>query len=204
VEDRLVSLTATSFAPFADQLVPLVYSAGASYFDVLFGSADAAITELNRWCARSNSEYYLGRADIVLDDDIAAAVVIHLSGRQTIECRRADLLACLKFLLSKRSKTGAGDLHAAPPSLADDEHYIRTIAVDPARRGRGYAKLLLARIREHALSLGSRALRLDVAVDNAPGLALYERMGFELGDRWPCPGGDMVAMVMPLGGPHRA
>jgi len=55
---------------------------------------------------------------------------------------------------------------------------LYSLAVDPAYRGKGYGRALL----EHALRLlrsqGTRCMSLEVGVDNAPAVALYESFGF--------------------------
>ena len=59
------------------------------------------------------------------------------------------------------------------------EGEILTIATAPDHRGRGHAGRLVAHVTEILLSERAEALFLEVAVDNAPALALYERAGFE-------------------------
>jgi ribosomal protein S18 acetylase RimI-like enzyme len=57
--------------------------------------------------------------------------------------------------------------------------YQSVLAVDPARRGRGIASALLARLMAGARGLGLRAC-LDVALENEGARALYERHGFRV------------------------
>jgi ribosomal-protein-alanine N-acetyltransferase len=63
-----------------------------------------------------------------------------------------------------------------PWSEADAE--ILTIAVDPAARRNGYARTLLAASKQELAGLGVMRLFLEVAADNLPAVALYEREGF--------------------------
>lgn len=66
----------------------------------------------------------------------------------------------------------AGLLLASCP--ADDEAEILTLAVDPARRGRGVAQALLT-----AFLAGRRGrVSLEVRPSNTPARRLYERFGF--------------------------
>jgi ribosomal-protein-alanine N-acetyltransferase len=68
--------------------------------------------------------------------------------------------------------------------LADGEAEIFSIAVDPARRGRGIARALLNLHLRRLAGLGARAVFLEVDEDNAPARRLYERAGFrEVGRR---------------------
>ena len=60
---------------------------------------------------------------------------------------------------------------------AADEAEILSIAVDPSARLRTIATALLG-AAERELTAQIQKLFLEVSVDNAPALALYERAGF--------------------------
>jgi ribosomal-protein-alanine N-acetyltransferase len=55
---------------------------------------------------------------------------------------------------------------------------VLTLAVDPAMRSRGVGRALVQASVEAAATAGATAVFLEVAVDNAPALALYDRAGF--------------------------
>jgi ribosomal-protein-alanine N-acetyltransferase len=55
---------------------------------------------------------------------------------------------------------------------------VLTVAVDPAVRGRGIGRALVEASAVKAAAAGATAVFLEVAVDNAPALALYKRAGF--------------------------
>jgi ribosomal protein S18 acetylase RimI-like enzyme len=55
---------------------------------------------------------------------------------------------------------------------------LYSIATAPAARGQGLGARLLAAAEQAAQARGCRALRLEVRVDNAAAIALYERAGF--------------------------
>lgn len=55
---------------------------------------------------------------------------------------------------------------------------LYSIATAPAARGRGIGTALLAAAEQAARGHGCHALRLEVRVDNATAMALYERAGY--------------------------
>ena len=56
--------------------------------------------------------------------------------------------------------------------------YISLVAVDPAYRRRGFARLLLERCRQATVGRGRPYLALDVLESNAPARALYDSLGY--------------------------
>jgi ribosomal-protein-alanine N-acetyltransferase len=95
-------------------------------------------------------------------------------------------------LISSSSTVGAaaldpvnGRLHGFILSrLAGDEAEILTIAVQTAFQGKGVGRALLSENLRQASNAGARAMFLEVAKDNAPALALYDRFGFfKVGER---------------------
>ena len=56
---------------------------------------------------------------------------------------------------------------------------IVTLGVAPGARRRGAARALLEDMLARARALGIASLTLEVAEDNAAGLALYRALGFE-------------------------
>jgi ribosomal-protein-alanine N-acetyltransferase len=68
--------------------------------------------------------------------------------------------------------------------LAAGEAEILSVAVAPARRGRGLARKLLDLHLRRLAGLGTTAIFLEVDEDNAPARRLYARAGFrEVGRR---------------------
>ena len=62
--------------------------------------------------------------------------------------------------------------------VAGDEMEVLTLGVAPPARRRGVARALMAAALPAARDLGAEAAFLEVAVDNGPAIALYERLGF--------------------------
>lgn len=72
-----------------------------------------------------------------------------------------------------------GALHGyALVRLAGPEAELLSIAVDAAMQGRGLGVQLLDAAIAHAALAGAEEMLLEVAADNAPAAALYEKMGF--------------------------
>ena len=71
---------------------------------------------------------------------------------------------------------GEGDVPWEEPSAPARYLYRFGIAVE--YRGKGLGKLALERIGELSRRLGARYLRLYVAYENEPALALYQKAGF--------------------------
>lgn len=55
---------------------------------------------------------------------------------------------------------------------------LYSIMVDPAARGLGLGRSLLARAEQVARQAGARQLYLEVRQDNAAAIAMYERLGY--------------------------
>ena len=76
-----------------------------------------------------------------------------------------------------------------------------SVAVDPARRGKGVASALLEGALRRLRRRRVAQLQLVVRVSNQPALAFYEKYGFEPKRRVPHyyeDGGDGIAMVRPV------
>jgi ribosomal protein S18 acetylase RimI-like enzyme len=55
---------------------------------------------------------------------------------------------------------------------------VKRMYVRPLFRGRGFAKLVLDRLADHARAHGAGLLRLETGVRQREAIGLYERMGF--------------------------
>jgi ribosomal-protein-alanine N-acetyltransferase len=81
--------------------------------------------------------------------------------------------------------------------MAAGEAEILSIAIAPARRGRGLARPLLDLNLRRLAGLGTRKVFLEVDKNNAPARALYKRAGFyEVGQRQGYYHGGKAAVVL--------
>lgn len=62
-----------------------------------------------------------------------------------------------------------------------DEHVVemKRMYVDPAYRGRGVARSLIARLERQALACGFTRMRLETGENQPEAIKLYEKTGFE-------------------------
>lgn len=56
---------------------------------------------------------------------------------------------------------------------------VMTVATDPGYQGRGIARRMLVTLLDRARELRAECVLLEVRVDNAPAIHLYESLGFE-------------------------
>ena len=76
---------------------------------------------------------------------------------------------------------------------------VLTVGVVPAQRGKGVAKALMALITDWAKEQGSIAMMLEVKVDNAEAIGLYQSLGYsQLNIRKDYFGTGLDALVMRL------
>ncbi len=81
--------------------------------------------------------------------------------------------------------------------IAADEAEVLTLLVLPPFRRRGVAAALLRAALDTAHAAGATAMYLEVAADNAAGLALYAALGFrQVGRRPHYYGGKTDALVL--------
>ncbi len=192
-------LTPGDIQIYLADLVPLVYSTAEDYFDSLFGSRQAGRNQIETWCQRPDSEFYLGGAEAVIEHGHAAAVILALTGVDVMARRKADILALLKFLKHK-GQSNLNDLRGTAPPVGKDQYYVRAIAVRDDCQRRGFAKVLLGRAVDQARSIeGIHELSLDVRASNQSALRLYSQLRFRPAAVWCAPpGNEMLRMVLPL------
>jgi len=83
------------------------------------------------------------------------------------------------FLLTEHSSDIGMSIHR----VAADEAELLTVAVDPAHRRRGAARLLLGAVVDRVRGDGARTLILEVGADNPGARTLYDSLGFRTAGR---------------------
>jgi ribosomal-protein-alanine N-acetyltransferase len=83
------------------------------------------------------------------------------------------------FLLTERTS----DVGMTICRVVADEAELLTVAVDPAHRRRGAARLLLGAVVDRVRGDGARTLFLEVGADNPGARALYDSLGFRTAGR---------------------
>jgi len=113
-------------------------------------------------------------------------------------------LATPRVLALPEVRCYAGDVAGVPAVTAmtvtcGDGVGIASVGTLPAHRGRGYASALVARAVADGLAAGASWAWLQ---SGEAALGMYERLGFEEIERWPCwvtPAGDGPEVSPPAG-----
>lgn len=75
-----------------------------------------------------------------------------------------------------------------------DHLLVENLAVDPAHRGRGYGRHLMAHAEQVAAALGHRRIQLYTNQRFAENIALYQRLGYAIDREEPVPVGVVTHM----------
>jgi ribosomal-protein-alanine N-acetyltransferase len=123
-------------------------------------------------------------------EDCAAIVVIQSASWEASHWSAADYED-----LASRSRTGwvAEEIGSEPKTLAGfivvghaaDEMEILSLAVAPAHRRRGVARMLLAEAKREGREAGARTIWLEVRSSNENARRFYEATGFSVAGRRP-------------------
>ena len=111
--------------------------------------------------------------------DAEALARVHATAFET-PWSAADLAVLLDGPGGLALSTGDGTIHGFILIRANSyDAEILTLAVDPAFRRRGLARMLVEGAARLAESQGAEALFLEVAEDNPAAIALYAGLGFD-------------------------
>jgi ribosomal-protein-alanine N-acetyltransferase len=135
---------------------------------------------LTRWFARG--EPVLSEAGV---RDAAAIARLHaVSFRRGWSDGEFERMLIERNVVAHRALRGRRLDGFIVSRMAAGEAEILSVAVDPARRGIGLARLLLDLHLRRLAGLGARTVFLEVDEDNTPARRLYARAGFrEVGRR---------------------
>lgn len=130
--------------------------------------------------------------------DAAAIAVLHgLSFQRGWDENEVRQLLVDSNVVGHRATLGRSLIGFALSRLAAGEAEILSIAIAPARRGRGLAWPLLDLHLRRLAGLGARAVFLEVGETNDAGRALYRRAGFyQVGQRQGYYAGGTSALVL--------
>jgi ribosomal protein S18 acetylase RimI-like enzyme len=153
----------------AEQLLPALFGPGISTaLEDMAAGGGTLFSHRHAWIAEEEGSTrgmllgYTGAAKRAQDPLTGLVLVRHL---------KIDMVRRLGPLLRMQSTIGR---------IGADEYYISNVAVFPDHRGRGIGAMLIARAGAEARSAGSRAVVLDVEIDNPDAQRLYERLGFRV------------------------
>jgi ribosomal protein S18 acetylase RimI-like enzyme len=184
-------------------VLPLIHEAGNPYFDWLFGDPEVVQSVLASRMRSPESEISI-RDTVVLVGDGGRDVIgvfIALAGAELWARRKADAVAYLKHVgRSGRARLlrhlqESRDLFA---SVRADEFYLSKLGVQADARGCGHGRALVERFVSMGAARGLTRFVLDVSDGNAPALALYESMGFQIARASGVRGGCMRYVSMRL------
>ena len=160
---------------------PLILSA-ASSLELVFGDRGEALHAIDHAYRADRTEISHRYGLVAEDDGELRGIVIAFPGR---------LHGSLKLGTGVVLARAAGKRHIADlvrrgrvldrllPTPPKDMLYVSVLGVDEGARRRGIARTLLQRVLDAAPRFG-RGVALDVGIENEPGRALYERLGFRV------------------------
>ena len=166
----------------APQLAPLVHSSGPRAFNWIFAPGDMpdSLPFLERCLGRRRG--LLGWANhhvATLEGEVVASVALWSKSAVFPHTFFAALRIFGFYKLRAPGVSWRGlVVEGTLLSPTADALYLGHLAVDPALRGKGIGRKLLAFAHEQALAGGYRRLLLDVADDNPDAKRLYERLGY--------------------------
>jgi ribosomal-protein-alanine N-acetyltransferase len=123
-------------------------------------------------------------SEATIRDAVAIAALHGVSFRRGWSDGEIEQLLIERNTVCHRATVGRALCGFILSRMAGGEAEILSVAVDPARRGRGLARALLNLHLRRLAGLGATAVFLEVGKDNEPARRLYNRAGFrEVGRR---------------------
>jgi ribosomal protein S18 acetylase RimI-like enzyme len=172
----------------AESVARLLYDSSAAMYDRYAGNRDSALRALRAAFARPGTT---ASAEVVAVAELEGRVAAALAAfpvRDAPGRARAFLRVTLLRIppwhwpaALRLYRAGARGAPPPPPTAL----YVDALATDPRARRRGAARALLAAAERQARDAGCTWLALDTAASNGAAQALYESVGFQVGERRP-------------------
>ncbi|MBS1154962.1 MAG: GCN5-related N-acetyltransferase [Proteobacteria bacterium] len=159
----------------------LIHDSDPAYYDFWFGSAQAALSCLEKlWLAPAGSLSH-AQTNVWREDGRLAVLVCHYPAGDEARLAEADTQAqgLLRGDLAQLQQREAM-LAWLFPHLPADVWYLQTFAVSAERRGCGLGSQVLADIESAARAHGALELHTDVDSANPSALRFYQSHGFEI------------------------
>jgi ribosomal protein S18 acetylase RimI-like enzyme len=164
-----------------DRADALLYLSAKPYYDAYAGSEVRARSLLAAVYRRSGHAASFDVCAVAeLDGELAGVIARFPVSEADERARRfvsltAPRVPPWRWPSLLRHLRAAGLVSPSPPSRM---LYVDALAVDPAFRRRGIARVLLADAERRAADAGLVGVALDTGLQNAPARALYEATGF--------------------------
>jgi ribosomal protein S18 acetylase RimI-like enzyme len=171
----------------APQAARLIYAAGPTLFDALFGPRKADVLRLFDALFRLPRNPFSFEMGIVAEQDgevVGVALAGTAAERRRIERRLfwlmprlrgpIALLRCFPNVLTLMTSGGP----SPPESRHPDTYYLGILSVSADRRGQGIGSRLLDEVRRRAEAAGSVSLTLHAEIHNHGAQRLYARHGY--------------------------
>jgi len=117
------------------------------------------------------------RIEALKDAPMAFATTLQ-EAQSLSDAQWSSQLLNLETFFAIENGVDLGMVRGEPNNVDTDSAFLISMWVSPKSRGSGAGEALISAVIDWARKAGFRRLELDVADDNAPAIALYERMNF--------------------------
>jgi ribosomal protein S18 acetylase RimI-like enzyme len=162
----------------------LLHATMGPFADAALGLGDHSfcLRALREVFTRPGNRFSFDRAIIGLDGEEVAALLIafpggELGGRNRVYLRQSlSIYGIRKYL----RLLGNFILGFTSKECENDEYYIAHLAVAPAFRNQGIARVLLAKAENNASKAGLHKISLLVEIGHNPAITLYQAVGYKM------------------------
>lgn len=170
-------------ATATDRADGLLYESARPYYDAYAGREDNARAMLAEVWPLPGHAASWEVCSVAEHDGRVVGVIAGYPVTDADRYARRFLFLTLRRMRPWRWPAVVAHLRAAQrvsPSPPLRAWYVDALAVDPAWRRQGVARMLLAEASRRAAAAGLDGVALDTGLENAPARALYEAAGFQL------------------------